>query len=310
MNKFRLAVLFLLLMLVYTTGVFAYNVIELELDIDWIWRRRDIKWSLDSKKIAVLLEKGLFIVNKEGEIEKEFPMDISKEMLYRDNLIWLDNNRVGMTGGDNLIIINIETGEKEIFELGLSSYGFLSSLSYSDNRKEFAFAIDDAIKMFEMERNRFSTLIQIRGTAINNVFYNRNGTKLFFTVYGVQNLPFLYVFDFEEWTFDRFSEEYLEVNYIDELRNIGYFDQGGEPILGDEIKLVEMDLETLEIKDYEEKESKIIIDGYKIEPNIKKLYTSDERESIYVTLSYDLDSAFVESRDKVRMITGLSSYME
>src|SRR5690554_1524949 len=266
MNKFRLAVLFLLLMLVYTTGVFAYNVIELELDIDWIWRRRDIKWSLDSKKIAVLLEKGLFIVNKEGEIEKEFPMDISKEMLYRDNLIWLDNNRVGMTGGDNLIIINIETGEKEIFELGLSSYGYLSSLSYSDNRKEFAFAIDDAIKMFEMERNRFSTLIQIKGTAINNVFYNRNGTKLFFTVYGVQNLPFLYVFDFEEWTFDRFSEEYLEVNYIDELRNIGYFDQGGEPILGDEIKLVEMDLETLEIKDYEEKESKIIIDGYKIEP--------------------------------------------
>lgn len=104
------------------------------------------------------------------------------------------------------------------------------------------------------------------------------------------------MFDFEEWTFDRFSEEYLEVNYIDELRNIGYFDQGGEPILGDEIKLVEMDLETLEIKDYEEKESKIIIDGYKIEPNIKKLYTSDERESIYVTLSYDLDSAFVESR--------------
>ncbi|MGB4004797.1 MAG: hypothetical protein WBK86_00150, partial [Halanaerobiales bacterium] len=72
----------------------------------------------------------------------------------------------------------------------------------------------------------------------------------------------------------------------------------------------EMDLETLEIKDYEEKESKIIIDGYKIEPNIKKLYTSDERESIYVTLSYDLDSAFVESRDKVRMITGLSTYME
>lgn|SRR5690554_3539491 len=308
MNKFRLAVLFLLLMLVYTTGVFAYNVIELELDIDWIWRRRDIKWSLDSKKIAVLLEKGLFIVNKEGEIEKEFPMDISKEMLYRDNLIWLDNNRVGMTGGDNLIIINIETGEKEIFELGLSSYGFLSSLSYSDNRKEFAFAIDDAIKMFEMERNRFSTLIQIRGTAINNVFYNRNGTKLFFTVHGMQNSSFLYVFDFEEWAFDRLSEELLGVKYVDELRNIGYFDQG-DPIL-EQLKFIEMDLETLEIKDYEEKESKIIIDGYKIEPNIKKLYTSDERESIYVTLSYDLDSAFVESRDKVRMITGLSSYME
>ena len=308
MNKFRLAVLFLLLMLVYTTGVFAYNVIELELDIDWIWRRRDIKWSLDSKKIAVLLEKGLFIVNKEGEIEKEFPMDISKEMLYRDNLIWLDNNRVGMTGGDNLIIINIETGEKEIFELGLSSYGFLSSLSYSDNRKEFAFAIDDAIKMFEMERNRFSTLIQIRGTAINNVFYNRNGTKLFFTVHGMQNSSFLYVFDFEEWAFDRISEELLGVRYVDELRNIGYFDQG-DPIL-EQLKFIEMDLETLEIKDYEEKESKIIIDGYKIEPNIKKLYTSDERESIYVTLSYDLDSAFVESRDKVRMITGLSSYME
>lgn len=308
MNKFRLAVLFLLLMLVYTTGVFAYNVIELELDIDWIWRRRDIKWSLDSKKIAVLLEKGLFIVNKEGEIEKEFPMDISKEMLYRDNLIWLDNNRVGMTGGDNLIIINIETGEKEIFELGLSSYGFLSTLSYSDNRKEFAFAIDDAIKMFEMERNRFSTLIQIRGTAINNVFYNRNGTKLFFTVHGMQNSSFLYVFDFEEWAFDRISEELLGVRYVDELRNIGYFDQG-DPIL-EQLKFIEMDLETLEIKDYEEKESKIIIDGYKIEPNIKKLYTSDERESIYVTLSYDLDSAFVESRDKVRMITGLSSYME
>jgi len=307
MNKFRLAVLFLLLMLVYTTGVFAYNVIELELDIDWLYGPTDIKWSLDSKKIAVLLEKGLFIVNKEGDIKK-YPIDNGGK------LVWLDNNRVGMTVGmtgvDNLIIINIETGEKEIFDLGLSSYGVLSSLSYSDNRKEFAFAIDDAIKMFEMERNRFSTLIQIRGTAINNVFYNRNGTKLFFTVYGVQNLPFLYVFDFEEWTFDRFSEEYLEVNYIDELRNIGYFDQGGEPILGDEIKLVEMDLETLEIKDYEEKESKIIIDGYKIEPNIKKLYTSDERESIYVTLSYDLDSAFVESRDKVRMITGLSSYME
>jgi hypothetical protein len=308
MNKFRLAVLFLLLMLVYTTGIFAYNVIELEMDIDWIWRRRDIKWSLDSKKIAVLLEKGLFIVNKEGEIEKEFPMDISKEMLYRDNLIWLDNNRVGMTGGDNLIIINIETGEKEIFELGLSSYGFLSTLSYSDNRKEFAFAIDDAIKMFEMERNRFSTLIQIRGTAINNVFYNRNGTKLFFTVHGMQNSSFLYVFDFEEWAFDRISEELLGVKYVDELRNIGYFDQG-DPIL-EQLKFIEMDLETLEIKDYEEKESKIIIDGYKIEPNIKKLYTSDERESIYVTLSYDLDSAFVESRDKVRLITGLSTYME
>lgn len=308
MNKFRLAVLFLLLMLVYTTGVFAYNVIELELDIDWLYGPTDIKWSLDSKKIAVLLEKGLFIVNKEGEIEKEFPMDISKEMLYRDNLIWLDNNRVGMTGGDNLIIINIETGEKEIFELGLSSYGFLSSLSYSDNRKEFAFAIDDAIKMFEMERNRFSTLIQIRGTAINNVFYNRNGTKLFFTVHGMQNSSFLYVFDFEEWAFDRLSEELLGVKYVDELRNIGYFDQG-DPIL-EQLKFIEMDLETLEIKDYEEKESKIIIDGYKIEPNIKKLYTSDERESIYVTLSYDLDSAFVESRDKVRMITGLSSYME
>ena len=305
MNKFRLAVLFLLLMLVYTTGIFAYNVIELEMDIDWIWRRRDIKWSLDSKKIAVLLEKGLFIVNKEGDIKK-YPIDNGGK------LVWLDNNRVGMTvgmtGGDNLIIINIETGEKEIFELGLSSYGFLSSLSYSDNRKEFAFAIDDAIKMFEMERNRFSTLIQIRGTAINNVFYNRNGTKLFFTVHGMQNSSFLYVFDFEEWAFDRISEELLGVRYVDELRNIGYFDQG-DPIL-EQLKFIEMDLETLEIKDYEEKESKIIIDGYKIEPNIKKLYTSDERESIYVTLSYDLDSAFVESRDKVRMITGLSSYME
>lgn len=305
MNKFRLAVLFLLLMLVYTTGVFAYNVIELELDIDWLYGPTDIKWSLDSKKIAVLLEKGLFIVNKEGDIKK-YPIDNGGK------LVWLDNNRVGMTVGmtgvDNLIIINIETGEKEIFELGLSSYGFLSSLSYSDNRKEFAFAIDDAIKMFEMERNRFSTLIQIRGTAINNVFYNRNGTKLFFTVHGMQNSSFLYVFDFEEWAFDRLSEELLGVKYVDELRNIGYFDQG-DPIL-EQLKFIEMDLETLEIKDYEEKESKIIIDGYKIEPNIKKLYTSDERESIYVTLSYDLDSAFVESRDKVRMITGLSSYME
>jgi len=305
MNKFRLAVLFLLLMLVYTTGVFAYNVIELELDIDWLYGPTDIKWSLDSKKIAVLLEKGLFIVNKEGDIKK-YPIDNGGK------LVWLDNNRVGMTvgmtGGDNLIIINIETGEKEIFELGLSSYGVLSSLSYSDNRKEFAFAIDDAIKMFEMERNRFSTLIQIRGTAINNVFYNRNGTKLFFTVHGMQNSSFLYVFDFEEWAFDRLSEELLGVKYVDELRNIGYFDQG-DPIL-EQLKFIEMDLETLEIKDYEEKESKIIIDGYKIEPNIKKLYTSDERESIYVTLSYDLDSAFVESRDKVRMITGLSSYME
>ena len=305
MNKFRLAVLFLLLMLVYTTGVFAYNVIELEMDIDWLYGPTDIKWSLDSKKIAVLLEKGLFIVNKEGDIKK-YPIDNGGK------LVWLDNNRVGMTvgmtGGDNLIIINIETGEKEIFELGLSSYGFLSSLSYSDNRKEFAFAIDDAIKMFEMERNRFSTLIQIRGTAINNVFYNRNGTKLFFTVHGMQNSSFLYVFDFEEWAFDRISEELLGVKYVDELRNIGYFDQG-DPIL-EQLKFIEMDLETLEIKDYEEKESKIIIDGYKIEPNIKKLYTSDERESIYVTLSYDLDSAFVESRDKVRMITGLSSYME
>jgi len=305
MNKFRLAVLFLLLMLVYTTGVFAYNVIELELDIDWLYGPTDIKWSLDSKKIAVLLEKGLFIVNKEGDIKK-YPIDNGGK------LVWLDNNRVGMTVGmtgvDNLIIINIETGEKEIFDLGLSSYGVLSSLSYSDNRKEFAFAIDDAIKMFEMERNRFSTLIQIRGTAINNVFYNRNGTKLFFTVHGMQNSSFLYVFDFEEWAFDRLSEELLGVKYVDELRNIGYFDQG-DPIL-EQLKFIEMDLETLEIKDYEEKESKIIIDGYKIEPNIKKLYTSDERESIYVTLSYDLDSAFVESRDKVRMITGLSSYME
>lgn len=305
MNKFRLAVLFLLLMLVYTTGIFAYNVIELEMDIDWLYGPTDIKWSLDSKKIAVLLEKGLFIVNKEGDIKK-YPIDNGGK------LVWLDNNRVGMTvgmtGGDNLIIINIETGEKEIFELGLSSYGFLSSLSYSDNRKEFAFAIDDAIKMFEMERNRFSTLIQIRGTAINNVFYNRNGTKLFFTVHGMQNSSFLYVFDFEEWAFDRLSEELLGVKYVDELRNIGYFYQG-DPIL-EQLKFIEMDLETLEIKDYEEKESKIIIDGYKIEPNIKKLYTSDERESIYVTLSYDLDSAFVESRDKVRMITGLSSYME
>lgn len=305
MNKFRLAVLFLLLMLVYTTGVFAYNVIELELDIDWLYGPTDIKWSLDSKKIAVLLEKGLFIVNKEGDIKK-YPIDNGGK------LVWLDNNRVGMTVGmtgvDNLIIINIETGEKEIFDLGLSSYGVLSSLSYSDNRKEFAFAIDDAIKMFEMERNRFSTLIQIRGTAINNVFYNRNGTKLFFTVHGMQNSSFLYVFDFEEWAFDRLSEELLGVKYVDELRNIGYFDQG-DPIL-EQLKFIEMDLETLEIKDYEEKESKIIIDGYKIEPNIKKLYTSDERESIYVTLSYDLDSAFVESRDKVRMITGLSTYME
>lgn len=305
MNKFRLAVLFLLLMLVYTTGIFAYNVIELEMDIDWLYGPTDIKWSLDSKKIAVLLEKGLFIVNKEGDIKK-YPIDNGGK------LVWLDNNRVGMTvgmtGGDNLIIINIETGEKEIFELGLSSYGVLLSLSYSDNRKEFAFAIDDAIKMFEMERNRFSTLIQIRGTAINNVFYNRNGTKLFFTVHGMQNSSFLYVFDFEEWAFDRISEELLGVKYVDELRNIGYFYQG-DPIL-EQLKFIEMDLETLEIKDYEEKESKIIIDGYKIEPNIKKLYTSDERESIYVTLSYDLDSAFVESRDKVRMITGLSSYME
>ena len=305
MNKFRLAVLFLLLMLVYTTGIFAYNVIELEMDIDWLYGPTDIKWSLDSKKIAVLLEKGLFIVNKEGDIKK-YPIDNGGK------LVWLDNNRVGMTvgmtGGDNLIIINIETGEKEIFELGLSSYGVLLSLSYSDNRKEFAFAIDDAIKMFEMERNRFSTLIQIRGTAINNVFYNRNGTKLFFTVHGMQNSSFLYVFDFEEWAFDRISEELLGVKYVDELRNIGYFYQG-DPIL-EQLKFIEMDLETLEIKDYEEKESKIIIDGYKIEPNIKKLYTSDERESIYVTLSYDLDSAFVESRDKVRMITGLSTYME
>ena len=58
MNKFRLAILFLLLMLVYTTGVFAYNVIELELDIDWLYGPTDIKWSLDSKKIAVLLEKA------------------------------------------------------------------------------------------------------------------------------------------------------------------------------------------------------------------------------------------------------------
>ena len=232
MNKFRLAVLFLLLMLVYTTGVFAYNVIELELDIDWLYGPTDIKWSLDSKKIAVLLEKGLFIVNKEGDIKK-YPIDNGGK------LVWLDNNRVGMTvgmtGGDNLIIINIETGEKEIFDLGLSSYGVLSSLSYSDNRKEFAFAIDDAIKMFEMERNRFSTLIQIRGTAINNVFYNRNGTKLFFTVRNAELIISVCIW-FEEWAFDRLWR-IIRVKYVDELRN-RLFDQG-DPIL-EQLKFIEM----------------------------------------------------------------------
>lgn len=299
MKKFCLLVLFYILLFGTNIG-FANNVIGLDSDINWLYGPRDVKWCMDSEKIAVLLDHGLFIINKEGEIEKEFEID------YAYNLLWLDNNKVGMIYKGSLLILNIESGEKETFDLEISAGSYIFSLSYCDSRKEFAISIDNLIKVFEMERHSIYTLIEIYGTAIGNVFYNKNGSRLFFSVSGVQNAPFMYVFDLENWAVDRVSEELLYPHYIDEIENTGYFYKG-DPIMTD-CELVEIDLETLEIKDYVEKESEIIIDGYVIDPKLKtRLYTDKERESIYVYLSYDLDCALVESSDKVRFITGLST---
>jgi len=78
---------------------------------------------------------------------------------------------------------------------------------------------------------------------------------------------------------------------------------GGSPL-----RMVEMDLETLEIKEYDEPDSKLIIYGYEVDPNIREdYYMGNNKSSIAVFLSPDLETAFVVDDEGARMIRNLSS---
>lgn len=78
---------------------------------------------------------------------------------------------------------------------------------------------------------------------------------------------------------------------------------GGSPL-----RMVEMDLETLEIKEYDEPDNKLIIYGYEVDPNIREdYYMGNNKSSIAVFLSPDLETAFVVDDEGARMIRNLSS---
>ncbi len=72
--------------------------------------------------------------------------------------------------------------------------------------------------------------------------------------------------------------------------------------------MVEMDLETLEIKEYDEPDNKLIIYGYEVDPTIREdYYMGNNKSSIAVFLSPDLETAFVVDDEGARMIRNLSS---
>lgn len=304
MKKVFLLTLFFILF-ININLTYARNVSELELDINWAhYSSIDVEWRPDSAEVAVIYDKGLSIVDKNGKSRYR----IEKKHDYGLYVEWINNNKIAITYGypDFLEIIDLETGESKKIDLT----HFVSSLCYNKHRNELAIAYDNVVSLLELETNRFYSLIEIAGVGINDVFYNEDGSRLFFTAQS-GNFPHLYTYDFEDWVFDRVSEEYLTPRYVKKEENIGYFDEDVWGEYGIETERVVMDLETLIIKEYEEKESNIVIDGYKINPDFNpKLYSSEDKESIYVVLSPDEESALVMNKDEVKIIKDLSTYQE
>lgn len=303
MKKVFLFTLFFILF-ININLTYASNVSELGLDIKWNYSDFDVEWRSDSEEVAVIYENGLSIVDKNGKIRYK----IEEEYDYGLYVEWINNNKIAITYGypDFLEIIDLEKGESKKINLPHLTF----SLSYNKHRNELAIAYDNVLRLLELDTNRFYSLIEIAGVGIYDVFYNKDGSRLFFTVQS-GNFPHLYIYDFKDWVFDRVSEDYFGPRFVDESKNICYIDKITWGKYGIDMKIVVMDLETLEINDYEEKESNIVIDGYKINPDFgPKLYSREDKESIYVVLSPDEESALVMSKDDVRIIKDLSTYQE
>ena len=302
----KIIILLLSMIILFSSGIYSKeNIINIgiQMDINNAFRE-NIKWSPDSDKIGVILNKVLFIIDKNGKIVHE----IKRDFKYNNSkLEWIDTNIVAFTYGDKLELLNLKTDESKIFTIGYAPF----SISYNDKRKEFAISSDYKIRLLNIETGRFEHLIEFN--EIFSVFYNRDGTRIFFTAfpYHMNNRPYLYTYSFETWAFDRITgeEEFFSLYFIDQKNNIGYFMAGiGREYGGPPLRVVEMNLETLKIKEYEEPDNKLRIDGYEVDPNIrKKYYWSDNKSSIIVFLSPDLESAFVVDDEGARMIRNLSS---
>ena len=255
----KIIILLLSMIILFSSGIYSKeNIINIgiQMDINNAFRE-NIKWSPDSDKIGVILNKVLFIIDKNGKIVHE----IKRDFKYNNSkLEWIDTNIVAFTYSDKLELLNLKTDESKIFTIGYAPF----SISYNDKRKEFAISSDYKIRLLDIETGEFRII----------------GENEFFSLY-----------------------------FIDQKNNIGYFMAGiGREYGGPPLRVVEMNLETLKIKEYEEPDNKLRIDGYEVDPNIrKKYYWSDNKSSIIVFLSPDLESAFVVDDEGARMIRNLSS---
>lgn len=289
----------IMLAILFNSYICAKNVEEINLDIDWV-SHHNIKWSPNSAKIGIISKNGLFIINREGELIYISKIDYDSVQ----NLEWINNDKIAITYANILEIKNIQSGNCKKYDLPF--YAF--SISYNKYRNELAIASDDKVMRMPIDSRKLINLVEIGGTTIGDVFYNNNGTRLFFTVQS-GNYPHLYTFYFEDWVLDRVSKEFLSPCYINEIENVGYFDEGMGPDFGYNRKRVEMNLNTLEIKKYEKREGNIIIDGYRINSDLRfKLYSSEGKEDIYVILSPDENSALIVSDESVKLIKKLTLY--
>lgn len=302
----KIIILLLSMIILFSSGIYSKeNIINIgiQMDINNAFRE-NIKWSPDSDKIGVILNKVLFIIDKNGKIVHE----IKRDFKYNNSkLEWIDTNIVAFTYSDKLELLNLKTDESKIFTIGYAPF----SISYNDKRKEFAISSDYKIRLLDIETGEFKHLISFN--EIFSVFYNRDGTRIFFTdfPYHMNNRPYLYTYNFKTWAFDRIigENEFFSLYFIDQKKNKGYFMAGiGVEYGGSPLRMVEMDLETLEIKEYDEPDNKLIIYGYEVDPNIREdYYMGNNKSSIAVFLSPDLETAFVVDDEGARMIRNLSS---
>jgi len=103
------------------------------------------------------------------------------------------------------------------------------------------------------------------------------------------------------------SEKLLEPRYVNLSKNKAYCYEG----LGHELNIMEVDLETLETKDYERKESGIVINEFEIDPNFKsKAYMCNDQKNTFITISPDDNKALIADNESIRIIKNFPSYQK
>lgn len=183
--------------------------IKLNIEVNNLTKSFNLDWNNDSTKIAIATNGVLYLADINGEIKQLKFLSKDDDVIVK----WLGHSTIAIATKSYLEVFDVYSYQSHKYNIG-----GITDLDYNLNENKIVLA--SGAELIEVNLNDQTIQTHISWNEIYEVFYDERGTKIFFTAFGPHNWRYLYVYDLEEYTIDRFSEHYLypySVNHIDNI---------------------------------------------------------------------------------------------